>query len=125
MSRLDVSGGLARPLLFLAGGFWAIEAVALLGALGMGSSPRNMRDTRTRKRAPKPLGRAPLSQWALTCQMHPLEMDAADYPGLQWLCATPCSIMTQGCFSEHHMCTPGFTHDGSSSVPALRKVRPE
>ena len=43
MSRLDVSGGLARPLLFLAGDFWAIETVALLGALGMGSSPLNMR----------------------------------------------------------------------------------
>ena len=64
MSRLDVSGGLARPLPFLAGGFWAIEAVALLGALGMGSSPRNMRDTRTRKSAPEPSGRAPLGQWA-------------------------------------------------------------
>src|SRR5262245_54786672 len=47
MSRLDVSGDLAEPLLLLGGGFLAAEAVAFLGGLGMGSSPRKKRDTRT------------------------------------------------------------------------------
>jgi hypothetical protein len=49
----------------------------------------------------------------------------AGHPGLPGTCATPSSITTQGCFSEHHMCIPGFTHDGSSNVPALMKVKPE
>jgi hypothetical protein len=49
----------------------------------------------------------------------------AIHPGLPGNCALPSSITTQGCFSEHHMCTPGFTQDGSSKVPALMKVKPE